>query len=261
MKLSLDFHFYAAKFLIFVNIDFPFELKKMRTQKEKSKHYKKKIKKNTQMMNKLLGKNPVTSKLAKKSLLGSQCGVRRFSNGAENQQQQSQVSTQRRHKNRGVAKSLWDDPWKMMNRDFFEDDHFMKNFLRDPFDMKHWPVPDFSISKFQDSDFLPSVDVKEDEKSLYIHADLPGMNKDQVKVRIEENNILCIEGERSEQKEEKESKRHRIERKFGKFSRRFSLPENADVNSLKAKFAEGVLEINIQKKPQEAQNVREITIE
>jgi HSP20 family protein len=143
---------------------------------------------------------------------------------------------------------------------------------------------DKQMELFKSVDFSPKINLSEDEKNYYIHADLPGLNKDQVKMELsEDNRLITISGERktvidhsnenetetesiekandtkeesneeSEKKSEKKSKNKnnkkysRIECSYGKFSRSFSIPENADVNNIHAKLENGVLEVSISK--------------
>jgi len=73
----------------------------------------------------------------------------------------------------------------------------------------------------------PLVDITEDDKEYLIKAELPGSKKEDVRLTVE-NAILAISGERTFEKEEQGRKYHRIERAYGSFVRRFSLPEDAD---------------------------------
>jgi HSP20 family protein len=98
------------------------------------------------------------------------------------------------------------------------------------------------------ADWSPQVDVIEDDKEYVIKADLPEMNKDEVKVTME-NGVLCISGERKTEKEEKNKKYHRIERSFGSFERAFMMPEDADANKIAAEFKDGVLKVHLPKTP------------
>lgn len=87
----------------------------------------------------------------------------------------------------------------------------------------------------------PVVDVREEDNSIIIDADLPGMDEDNVKVSVEEN-ILTISGER---KTEKEEKYHRIEKYYGSFTRSFTLPSSAKIDKIEASFDKGVLTVKI----------------
>jgi len=135
----------------------------------------------------------------------------------------------------------------------------------------------FDHDVFKSVDFSPKVNLGEDENNYYIHADLPGLSKDQVKMELsEDNRMLTISGEREtiikdpnndneedkdEQKkdkkddEKKENKKDnndtkkysRIECSYGKFSRSFTLPENANIDNIQAKMENGTLEVILPK--------------
>ena len=94
--------------------------------------------------------------------------------------------------------------------------------------------------------FTPSVNTREDEKAYYIEVDLPGVKKEDIKVDIKDN-TLTISGERKFKEEVKEEDYYKIETSIGKFSRTFTLPEDADVENIDAKSENGVLEIVIPK--------------
>ena len=104
----------------------------------------------------------------------------------------------------------------------------------------------------QFSGFAPRVDISEDDKNLFIHAELPGMLNDDVKVTINEDNLLTIKvtKQRQDKTEDKSGDKSfiRMERSFGEFTRSFVLSENVDGNSIKAKFENGVLNLTLDKK-------------
>ncbi|XXG67483.1 hypothetical protein AAC387_Pa06g0823 [Persea americana] len=109
-----------------------------------------------------------------------------------------------------------------------------------------WQV--FSPSRDQASALANvRIDWKETPEAHIIKADLPGMNKVDVKVEVDEGRVLQISGEQSEEKEEKTDKWHRVERIRGKFLRRFQLPENAKVDEMKATMEDGVLTVVVPK--------------
>lgn len=93
--------------------------------------------------------------------------------------------------------------------------------------------------------FAPNVEVYERDGKLVISADLPGLNKDDVKVEISEDAVL-IEGERKYEHEEKEEGVYRSERSYGKFQRQIPLPEGVKTDSATANFKNGVLEITME---------------
>ena len=96
------------------------------------------------------------------------------------------------------------------------------------------------------SEWAPSVDITEDDKEYLVKADLPEVNKEDVKVTVEDG-VLTITGERKFEKEEKDKKYHRIERSYGNFLRSFTLPDAADGGKVSAEFKDGVLKVHLPK--------------
>ena len=92
----------------------------------------------------------------------------------------------------------------------------------------------------------PVVDIYEEDANLVIKADLPGVDKDHVKVDLKDN-VLTLNGERSFENEVKEDKYYRKERAYGKFQRSFALPTDVDPDKIKAEFKDGVLKIDVPK--------------
>ncbi|MCK7548015.1 Hsp20/alpha crystallin family protein [Marinobacter koreensis] len=99
---------------------------------------------------------------------------------------------------------------------------------------------------FSRSDWSPAVDIKETDKNFTIDAELPGMSRDDVKVTVHDG-VLTIQGERKQEEETTDKKVHRVERFYGSFLRRFTLPDNVDENSVKANFKDGMLTLTIDK--------------
>lgn len=91
---------------------------------------------------------------------------------------------------------------------------------------------------------------------------LAGVKKEDVKVQIEDDNILEISGERIKEEEKGDDKWHRVERSRGSFRRRFRLPENADVEEISCGLENGVLTVNVPKKETQEvpKNVKSIDI-
>ncbi len=101
--------------------------------------------------------------------------------------------------------------------------------------------------RFEIGDFTPRVDISEDDKNIYLHAELPGIAKEDVKVSVNEERILTLKGEKN-RKETVENKNFvRIERNYGSFTRSFVLPENVNFEAVEAKFENGVLEVTLPK--------------
>src|SRR5437016_14664635 len=97
--------------------------------------------------------------------------------------------------------------------------------------------------------FVPLVDVYEDEHKLVLKLEIPGVNDADLDVRME-NNVLTVKGERKFEKEEKEENFHRIERRYGSFTRTFRLPNTVDGESADANYDKGILSISLAKRPE-----------
>ncbi|MCW9079560.1 MAG: Hsp20/alpha crystallin family protein [Gammaproteobacteria bacterium] len=99
------------------------------------------------------------------------------------------------------------------------------------------------------SDWVPAVDIKEEKDSFVIVADIPGVDPKDIEVHME-NGMLTIKGEKESEKKEEREGYKRVERSFGSFYRRFSLPDTADAEKISAKSNNGVLEVRIAKQEQ-----------
>jgi HSP20 family protein len=95
--------------------------------------------------------------------------------------------------------------------------------------------------------FAPPVDVYEDEHSVTLKIEVPGIDEKDIDVRIE-NNTLTVHGERKFEKEEKEENYRRVERQYGSFTRTFTLPNTVDQESVQADYVKGVLKVKLTKK-------------
>ncbi|KAJ3203291.1 hypothetical protein HDU83_000660 [Entophlyctis luteolus] len=134
-------------------------------------------------------------------------------------------------------------------------------FIRDPFTrdfdqllnthLNSITNPDYkneNVSGFFGSQFNTHLDVSETDKGYVVHADVPGVKKEEVDVHIKDG-VLTISGERSNNKEIKDGQRHVVERSYGKFSRSIRLPEDANADKVTASMENGVLELVFEKKP------------
>ena len=99
------------------------------------------------------------------------------------------------------------------------------------------------------ADWVPAVDVVEEQERFVLRADLPGVNPDDIDVNME-NGVLSLSGDRSIENREETVGLKRYERVSGRFYRRFNLPETADAEAISARSANGILEISIPKQPQ-----------
>lgn len=97
------------------------------------------------------------------------------------------------------------------------------------------------------TNWTPLVDVCEDNESVRITAELPGMEQKDVKLAVKDG-VLTIRGERTFKDEQKKKDYYRIERSYGSFARSFTLPTTVDYEKIHAQMKNGVLEIMIPKK-------------
>lgn len=95
--------------------------------------------------------------------------------------------------------------------------------------------------------FVPPVDIYEDEQNLVLKLEIPGVREKDLDVSLE-NNMLTVKGERKFEKEEKEENFHRIERRFGMFTRTFRLPNTVDAEKVAASYDQGILKLTLAKR-------------
>ncbi len=95
--------------------------------------------------------------------------------------------------------------------------------------------------------FVPPVDIYEDEHSVQLKLEVPGIDEKDLDVKVE-NNTLTITGERKFEKEEKEENFRRVERRYGSFTRSFTLPNTVSTDDINAQYNNGVLTIKLAKR-------------
>ena len=109
-------------------------------------------------------------------------------------------------------------------------------------------------------DWLPVMDVQEDKDKFTIQMDLPGLTKDDVNIYIRDN-VLSIEGEKKREFEDKDVNYHRIERRYGKFKRSFTIPTRVEEGKIDARFKDGVLTIVLPKVEEVKPKAIEVKVE
>jgi HSP20 family protein len=126
---------------------------------------------------------------------------------------------------------------------FVDIDRFFGHWVRNwPFT---WPdTPSSQPRALRASEHMPNVEVKENGKTYTVNVELPGLDEKDVKVMVEDD-LLSIAGEKKV--EYTDDKTHFSERSYGSFTRSFTLPADADRNGITAKFAKGVLTLEIGK--------------
>ena len=98
--------------------------------------------------------------------------------------------------------------------------------------------------------WIPHVDIREEAERFVVAADLPGVEGKDIEITADKG-VLTIRGERRSEKKTTDESYERVERATGSFLRRFTLPESADAEAIKASHVNGVLEVSIPKRPQE----------
>jgi len=93
-------------------------------------------------------------------------------------------------------------------------------------------------------EWSPQVEMFEREGNIIVHADLPGLKKEDVTIEVRNNNLI-LEGERKETRKEEKKGYYHSERAYGRFYRRIPLPEEIDINQISATFSDGVLEVKM----------------
>jgi len=96
------------------------------------------------------------------------------------------------------------------------------------------------------SNWTPAVDIKEETERFVLKADIPGVDPKEIEVTMD-NGVLTIKGERKHESEQEANGYKRVERSYGTFYRRFSLPDSADAERITAAGKDGVLEVSIPK--------------
>jgi HSP20 family protein len=128
----------------------------------------------------------------------------------------------------------------------FKEMEDLQKRLNSIFNLEPARIQDGGKEQMTVAHWAPLVDITEDEHGYSIKAELPEVQKADVKVVVE-NGVLTISGERKSEKEEKARKYHRVERAYGSFARSFSLPDDADESKVTAEFKDGLLTVHLAK--------------
>ena len=93
----------------------------------------------------------------------------------------------------------------------------------------------------------PSVDIYENKDHIVLEAELPGMNREDFELTVE-NNVITLRGERQFEKKEDSDNYHRVERSYGSFTRSFTLPQTVSAEGATAEYRNGVLRVTLPKR-------------
>ncbi|MBO8172943.1 MAG: Hsp20/alpha crystallin family protein [Bacillaceae bacterium] len=98
----------------------------------------------------------------------------------------------------------------------------------------------------QKRSFVPAIDIKEKSKKYVVEVEVPGLEPDDIEIEMN-GNLLTLKGEKRMEETTEDEETHRVERKYGAFRRSFTLPDDANMDDIKAKTRHGVLYIHIPK--------------
>lgn len=150
------------------------------------------------------------------------------------------------------------ETWDPFRWDPFREMETLSNRLNQFFGLTK-PIDDGDKELLAMTDWSPSCDISETEKAYRIHAELPGVNRDDVHVTLE-GGVLSIQGERRAEREDKGMRFHRRELSYGNFVRRFTMPDDADESKVDAAFKDGVLNVMIGKTKAKMIKAKEIEV-
>lgn len=107
--------------------------------------------------------------------------------------------------------------------------------------------------------WMPAVDIRETDAEYCVQAEVPGLRREDLKIQVE-GNVLTLQGERTHEREEKGERSHRIERFYGSFCRRFTLPADAEAEKVSAEYKDGLVSVHIPKRTEDKPQSREIAV-
>jgi HSP20 family protein len=133
---------------------------------------------------------------------------------------------------------LW-DPW----RDFGS----LQERINKMFEETMGALSPTEGEEFERGTWAPAVDIHETGDGFVVRADLPGVKKDDIQIDLKDN-TLTLKGEKKFEEKVSKDNYIRVERSYGSFVRSFALPQNVDVEKIKASYKDGVLELTLPKK-------------
>ncbi len=159
---------------------------------------------------------------------------------------------------RGSKEIVKVEPAKALSP-FEEIERRIEDFFRRPFSLfgpTWWPRLRFP----EIEEVSPSVDIFEEGDDVVVKAELPGMKKEDIEVKLTDNTI-SISGEKKKEERVEKKDYYRLERSYGSFCRAFSLPAEVQTDKAKAQFKDGVLEVRIPKSEEARKKEKKLTIE
>jgi HSP20 family protein len=142
---------------------------------------------------------------------------------------------------------------------FEEMERRIDEFFRKPFSLfgPTW-FPRLRMPEFEE--MTPSVDIFEEGHDVVLKAELPGMKKEEIEVKLTED-MITLSGEKKKEEKIEKKNYHRLERSYGSFVRSFRLPAEVQTDQVKAQFKDGILEIRIPKTEEAKKKEKKVEIE
>lgn len=111
--------------------------------------------------------------------------------------------------------------------------------------MLEYPLMQFGLNNDRFVGFLPSMDILEDEQNIYIEAEVPGVKKEDIKITVNDENVLTIKGEKKFEQGEGDKVCFRNERIYGSFTRSLKLSGKVNTEKIEARCENGILYLTI----------------
>ena len=120
-------------------------------------------------------------------------------------------------------------------------------------------IEPFGFPRGQTGDFMPSVDITDADKEVRVTCELPGIDQKDIDITLSKD-AVTIRGEKKQEKEEKGKDYYHMERSYGSFQRKVSLPAEIDDDNVKAEFKKGVLKIILPKSVEAQKSYKKIEV-
>ncbi|MFB8828742.1 Hsp20 family protein [Azotobacter sp. CWF10] len=184
------------------------------------------------------------------------------------QAEQQNVPVNREQQSQQPAAFSGSDPWRPLTNLRRQIDHLFEDFDRispfgpigrSPFNFGNMMEPFGRSAGGMTGMSMPAVDIVDQEQAILITAELPGMDEQNIELKLCNGNLM-LKGEKRNEREESSKGRYLSERSYGAFQRSFALPDSVDAEKIEARFDKGVLSITLPKRPEAQQPEKSIEI-
>jgi HSP20 family protein len=175
-----------------------------------------------------------------------------------NQSSEKRQQSLQRQSGGGVQRYRGWDPFSLSSAEFFSNPFALMHRMSEEMDRQFSQFFGQQSAGGSSGTWYPAIEVSENEGQLQVHAELPGLKPEEVKVELTQD-ALVIHGERKSEHEHRLGGAYRSERRYGHFYREIPLPEGVNAEQARAQFRDGVLEVTVPV-PHQVSNRREIPI-